>query len=650
MKYPKPSAFLGQLGNAMLLLAMPLLMWVAAGQYSLIEIDPDAFVVLHAVAEGFAVIVSIMVFITGYQRLQWHDEGEVGQGFSSDTPAVTSAVWLGVLFLGVGLLDSLHALTYPGMPQLWTPNTHQKQLIFWLAARWLAAVALLLYVLQPPHRPLWPRTRTALLLGVLTCVASLGMAGLLWPDWFPTLFQAGHGCTPVKLWIEWGAAFLHLLTLLLLAQRQRKGGGPSRDVSLAYAVTLSLVSELLFSLPGNSVDSTFWGHTYKALAYLFLLRVMVDVSLRRPLEQLRDRHAREHATLTAAPDGIMWVNEDGRIVMVNPALLELSGYAAQELIGQPMDLLIAPSLRSWHAERVRDYFRQPHPRPMLGTDIRLCRRDGQLVPVDVALGCWHDSEGNHAIAYIRDRREQEAFVATLRHQATHDALTGLPNRLLFETQLAQALARASRLHGQVAVLLLDLDNFKTINDTFGHAAGDGLLVQVARRLRAMLRSADVLARLGGDEFAVLLTDLTHPDEAVHVALKILADLQAPFGTGAHQLITAASIGIAFGPQDADDVATMLRYADIAMYRAKQQGRGTYVCYSADMDRNLREDIQLHARLKQAIEEQLLMLYYQPQIDMRDGRILGVEALLRWQDPQLGAVSPARFIPIAEATA
>jgi diguanylate cyclase (GGDEF)-like protein len=220
---------------------------------------------------------------------------------------------------------------------------------------------------------------------------------------------------------------------------------------------------------------------------------------------------------------------------------------------------------------------------------------------------------------------------------------------LFRLQLNQALTRAARSELRVAVLLIDLDYFKTVNDSFGHATGDALLVQVGTRIRSILRENDTLARLGGDEFAILLTDLADVDEAVAVATKLLTALQAAYRLQDQDVYSGGSLGLAFYPDDAPDSDTLLRYADMAMYQAKEAGRGAYACYSEEMDQRVHEDMRLHTRLKEALAQGLLELHYQPQVDVESGAIVGAEALLRWHDPVLGPVSPARFIPVAEAT-
>lgn len=327
----------------------------------------------------------------------------------------------------------------------------------------------------------------------------------------------------------------------------------------------------------------------------------------------------------------------------------LSGFSAEELVGQNVDIFLPPHLRASHAQSMRDYFSSPKERAMGSLDLQLARRDGVALAVDISLGHMEEGGSHYSIVFVRDLTERKKLEASIRYQAAHDELTGLPNRWLLSLQLSQALIRADRSKLWVAVLFLDLDYFKTVNDSYGHATGDELLVKVAERMRTVVRESDTLARMGGDEFAILLTELTSLDEAVRVATKLLLTLQASYRLKDQVLYSGASLGIAFYPDDAQDSDTLLRYADLAMYQAKQAGRGTYACYSDDLDREVHESMQLHVRLKEAIAQDLLELHYQPQVGVESGLIVGVEALLRWNDPVLGPVSPTRFIPVAEAT-
>ncbi len=623
------------IGLALLALAVPLLGWVSQPS-RLIALAPAQFVFWHTVVELLAVVVAMLIFITGYRAIL--------------SPRKGAVVWLGIAFMGVGLFDLLHTMSYVGMPNAVTPNSPQKSIIFWLAARLLAAVAMLVYA-SLPSVPDVSKTRKRLALSLMLCiVGALAYAGLLQPEQLPAFFIAGQGLTPLKIGLEWLVIVLNLITLGVFWVR-RKMLARECLMALVFAVALSAVSELFLTMFGvlDQDSANALGHAYKVAAYLYLFHATFNEALRRPLERLEMQHLREKVTLSAAPDGVLWVDQSGRILMANPALEALTGHSPSQLVGQNVDIFLPPYLRERHAQSMRNYFLDPETRAMGNRDLKLLCKDGRMLPVDISLGHWEDEGAPHAIAYIRDLTERKKFEESLRHQATHDELTGLPNRWLFRLQLNQALARAARSELRVAVLLLDLDYFKTVNDSFGHATGDALLVQVGQRIRSILRDNDILARMGGDEFSILLTDLTDVDEAVSVAAKLLVALQASYRLQNQDLYSGGSMGLAFYPDDARDGDTLLRYADMAMYQAKQAGRGAYACYSREMDRRVHEDMQLHTRLKEALAQQTLRLHYQPQVDMKSGALVGAEALLRWNDSLLGSVSPSQFIPIAEAT-
>ena len=355
------------------------------------------------------------------------------------------------------------------------------------------------------------------------------------------------------------------------------------------------------------------------------------------------------AALAASPDGVVLVDRDGTILMANASMASMSGYSIEQLRGQSVSIFLPPPLREKHGHHIRSYFLQPAKRTMgTGQHLWLSRPDGTTVPVDIALG-YSQVYGGTAVAFVRDVSEVRQMQSHMQYQATHDTLTGLFNRWQFNQRLEQGVAEVAR-HGRpMTLLLIDLDDFKTINDSYGHAAGDQALKEVARRLKGCLRAADTLARLGGDEFTVLLTHLAQPGDARLVAQKLLEVLQQPFELNGADVSLAGSVGMASLPDDATDAATLLRYADIAMYHAKESGRGRIVIYAAAMGEAVVEKNLLHERLKQAIGTSALTLHYQPQIDMATGHMVAVEALLRWNDAQLGSVPPDRFIPVAEAT-
>lgn len=355
------------------------------------------------------------------------------------------------------------------------------------------------------------------------------------------------------------------------------------------------------------------------------------------------------AAMNAAPDGILLVDRAGCIVMVNAAMESLSGYSADELCGRSVGIFLPPALRDAHAQHLEGYFRAPSRRPMgMGRDLWIMRKDGSSVPVDIALG-HTDAQGGTAVAFVRDISEVRRLEARMHFQATHDTLTGLINRWQFGQRLEQAIAESARSGQSFALLLLDLDDFKAVNDGYGHAAGDQVLLEVARRLKSALRAGDALARLGGDEFTVLLPHIAQAQDAEQTAAKLLDVLCRPYQMHGFELDFGASLGIALYPNDAQDAATLMRYADMAMYHAKESGRAHYAFYAPPLGIRMAEKLQLHERLKMALAYGGLALHYQPQVDVRSGCVHGVEALLRWTDPQLGEIPPDRFVPVAEAT-
>ena len=247
----------------------------------------------------------------------------------------------------------------------------------------------------------------------------------------------------------------------------------------------------------------------------------------------------------------------------------------------------------------------------------------------------------------RTRRAAQQAENHLHYLAHVDSVTELPNRHEFNEAMAYALARADRQDSSVGLLLLDLDNFKVVNDTLGHHCGDQLLKLVAERLVAILRATDIICRIGGDEFVVIVEPADDASEMASVARKILAVLAAPFALEGHQLYVSASIGVSLYPFDAQDVATLTRNADTAMYHAKHQGKNRYAVFKADMELRAQRRLRVEANLRRALQDQELYLHYQPQIDLRSGRIVGVEALLRWNCREMGPMNPAEFIAVAE---
>ncbi len=348
-------------------------------------------------------------------------------------------------------------------------------------------------------------------------------------------------------------------------------------------------------------------------------------------------------------DGVMIVDRDLSIRAVNGAFSRITGYAGVEALGEAGGRLLVPRrhARSFYARLGEHLDKVGRWRG------EVCGRskDGTTFPALLTVSAVRDGQGDvvNYIAVFSDITMLKQSEARLHHLAHHDALTGLPNRNLFVDRLGQALARAERGRWIVALLFLDLDRFKYVNDTLGHLAGDHLLCDVAKRLKVSVRESDTVARLGGDEFTVILEGLGRADEAAEVADKVLASLRQPITLNDREILIGGSIGISLYPRDGPDVKTLIQHADAAMYDAKEGGKNTHRFYHAGLTTRSAERLDLEARLWRALERDEFELHYQPKVGLPGGELTGSEALIRWRHPEWGLVRPDRFIPIAEET-
>jgi diguanylate cyclase (GGDEF)-like protein/PAS domain S-box-containing protein len=400
---------------------------------------------------------------------------------------------------------------------------------------------------------------------------------------------------------------------------------------------------------------------------LFVLASIIDITERKRAEEIQrlsQANLLRQSILDSAPFSIIAIDTHGIIIAANPASELMLGYGKGEMVGQYAPSLInLPDDIERHANDLSRELDEPiiadHHALIACAERDLpderewtyVRKDGTRMPVNLSITALHDEHGtiNGFLNVAYDITERKRTEATILHMAHHDALTGLPNRSLLMDRIDMAIRHARRADGRVAVLMMDLDHFKRVNDTLGHQAGDQLLLTVARRIREGLRETDTVARLGGDEFVVLLADAGTREEVRRTVEQIVQRVTQPMAIDGHEILITPSVGGCLFPDDGDDASTLLKNADTAMYAAKAAGRSNSQWFNHEMSRQTEEKLALAGALRRAIDDGQFSIHYQPEVDLASGRAVGVEALIRWQHPKLGAVSPNDFIPLAEET-
>ncbi len=366
---------------------------------------------------------------------------------------------------------------------------------------------------------------------------------------------------------------------------------------------------------------------------------------RNTIATLAETKQRLEAIIQTSPLAICTHDMNNIVATWNPAAERMFGWTEAGAIGHPM-LTMSPE-KSKDAENLSAMARNGDSIDQV--ELVSQRRDGSLINISLSVAPLKDAAERQygylsIMADITDRKAAEKQIEFL---AYHDSLTGLPNRLLLQDRFGQAKAYAVRAGTKVALLLMDLDNFKSINDTLGHDAGDALLKQVVTRLGECVRQTDIVSRQGGDEFLIILPGLDHADDTVPVLVKIVDRLQDPFHTGDHEISTSVSIGVSIFPEDGTSFETLLKKADMAMYQAKNSGRNGYRFFDETINVEAGERLMIRNDLRRALDRNEFVLYYQPQHDLTSDAVVGAEALIRWNHPERGMMAPGRFIPVAE---
>jgi diguanylate cyclase (GGDEF)-like protein/PAS domain S-box-containing protein len=380
-------------------------------------------------------------------------------------------------------------------------------------------------------------------------------------------------------------------------------------------------------------------------------RKLAEFALQAAEEALFDERERAQVTLNSIGDAVLTTDVAGNVTYLNLVAEAMTGWSWQEALGHPLsevfniidgttrEVASNPATRAVKEDRTVG----------LAADCVLVRRDGHESAIEDSAAPIHNRDGQDAGAVIvfHDVSKSRAMALKMAHLAQHDFLTDLPNRVLLTERLTQAITLAQRHHKQVALLFLDLDHFKHINDSLGHTVGDQLLQSVAERLAACVRLSDTVCRQGGDEFVILLAEIARPHDTTLVAEKLLAAFALPHVIGGQDLHITLSIGISVYPDDGDNVETVMQNADTAMYHAKANGRNTYQFFTGEMNTEAVRRQQIESSLRRALKRGEFLLHYQPQVDLASGEMTGVEALIRWLDPNVGLLHPGRFVSIAE---
>ena len=442
------------------------------------------------------------------------------------------------------------------------------------------------------------------------------------------------------------------------AEVKARGGKPRWPVVARSAPLFDAGSRVGSVQLTRSLHGALWpagglgvlGALLGSLVFLFL-RVLPLRELKLANQQLFNEKERAHVTLDSIGDAVVTTDTQMRVLYLNPVASVMIGLSFEEALNRPMHeifRIVNESTRQPVANPIEQCIREQRIVEMANHTL-LLRPDGSEFSIEDSAAPIRDADGHviGAVMVFHDVSERKLAQQRMDFLAYHDSLTGLPNRISMRERLKHAMAHAKRHELNVAVLMLDLDEFKAVNDTFGHAAGDTLLVEVASRLKQCVRLTDTVARLGGDEFIVVLEELPDLHAADAVVEKIIAAIAEPVSVGGHEITVTTSVGIGGYPADAMDIENLLKSADAAMYHAKAQGGGASAYHEATMNEAGLRRLKMQHALRQAERQGEFELHYQPKQRISDGAIVGMEALMRWTSPELGSVPPSTFIPLLE---
>jgi diguanylate cyclase (GGDEF)-like protein/PAS domain S-box-containing protein len=622
------------------------LLW---GEFKGLDLQIPHYTTLHTAMETMAIVIAMMAF------------GIVWNAYARERPA--NIVFIGIVLFGTGLLDFAHMVSVLGMPAFVTAPSMEKSISFWLAARYLPAIGLLVMAMRHWEPLKSPRTRYVMLIGVLSYVLIVYGAVLFKMEVLPLFFVQGLGLTPLKIAMEYLLVAMYSLAALLFFLNSRNGP-TTVQADLFAAAAIAAISELCFTLYSSHGDLfNTAGHIYKVAGYIFIYRALFLGSVRQPFEALHSalykekRFAAEQLsfvkTLDLLEEAVLQLDLQGQIVDANAGWWSLMGTPQRDFV--KLSEFIHPEERRTAEQQISSL--AVGEKEQVRARYRFQARDRDEIWMECHFVTDRDERGTAtgARGVLRDITKSYLQERHINHMTLHDALTNLPNRVLLEDRIRQAIRQAINTGKSVGVCFLDLDHFKKINDAYGHRSGDRLLLTLSQILKRCLREGDTLARWGGDEFAVLLPDLSTVEAARQVAEKMFDQIRQTLTVDTVTVNLTCSMGIALYPNDEDtgNIEALLSKADRAMFYAKAQGRNNYQLFGDMTSKDMgKDDLHIQARLAQAIRDTGLSVWYQALVAAEpnpDGslRLVGVEALARWHDPELGWVPPYKFVAMAE---
>lgn len=566
---------------------------------------------------------------------------------------------IGALFLVVGVLDLQHTINYQGLSFFGGESSVQKATWCWVLSRFICSIFILV-ILSTKDKEISVYQRKP----VFSFVILLLILIFTWlgtqSERLPLLITEQQEVTLLKAGMEYAASFFNLAGAVLFALLYRRDKNPTM-LRFATASVYLMLGGLVFTQNQTGDDwYTIMGHVFKFCGYYTIMKAIYVSTIEEPFRRRREaelalsKSEKQLKTITnTLGEGVIVVDRAGSITFVNPEAERLLSWMKEELLGRdirwiaqykpPCDGAVA-----YETSPILQVLANGKKRRV--EDAMFFRKDRSSFPVAyITSPIIEDNQVIGAVTAFRDITDSKKAEETIEKLAFFDNITDLPNRFLLEKQLAEAIREAREKKMLGAVLFVDLDRFKTINDSLGHGIGDELLKSAAERIQKCIEGKYSVARFGGDEFVIMLSEIDHVNTVMRISSSLIAEMSQPFFINGHELFTTVSIGVSLFPKDGTDPQTLIKLADVAMYKAKRLGGNHYQLYKEEMNTLTPERLALENALHHALERNELELYYQPQIETKTGRIVGMEALIRWNHPEQGVISPGVFIPLAEET-